>query len=389
MAAAPITPQFQDKAPQIMRYLMEHVRPPLSDEDAAAILGSFGVETGGFSLREEAGGGGGYGWAQWTGSRRDDMEEWCEAHDYNPYADSEAEYDRSCCAFFIHEIVETWEKRVLTDGGTINGVFYPALNRCLTLDEKTESFWRLFERPGTPHADWRREMAREALRVYRGGEGEAVMPYQRVAISSGHSTKCQGAVGPSPWGLNEVKEATRVANRVNELLNGAGVVSKVFNDTISDDQSENLGRIVDWHNSQVRDLDVSVHFNAHSVTEGERGVEVLWYTQEDLARKISAAIAKAASLPDRGPKYRDDLTFLKSTDEPAVLIEVCFVDAHGDVNKYNASVEAICAAIASTIAGKQVDAPTTPPPDALPRVDIQVSGDVLIFVNGVQCGTKG
>jgi len=381
--SAPITPEFQAKAPQIMRYLMQHVTPRLSDEDAAAILGSFGVETGGFTLREEAGGGGGYGWAQWTGSRRDDMEEWCAANGYNPYAKPEAEYDLACCAFFLHEIMETWEKRVLTDGGTISGVFYPPLNRCVTLDEKTESFWRLFERPGTPHADWRREMAREALRVYRGGEGEEIMPYQSIAISSGHGKYVRGASGI----LDEVNEARKVTDRLAEELRARGVKVTVFHDDTSRDQQTNLETIVAFHNAQpAHSLDISTHFNAFEQTSQPKGTEVWFYSQGALAAEVSAAIA-SVGLKDRGGKQSDGLYFLQHTKAPAILLEICFVDSQADADIYKKQWELICERMADVLGG--VEAGTTPPPSALPRVDIEVSGEVLIFVNGVQVGTKG
>jgi hypothetical protein len=183
MGSAPITPKFQAKAPEIMRYIMNELA--LSDEDAAAVLGSFGVETGGFTLREESNGKG-YGWAQWSGTRRDDMERWCGENGFYPYHDDEEIYDDACMAFFLHESTETWEKRVFTEGGTISGVFYPAVPMCTTLDAKTESFWRLYERPGTPHADWRIEMAQEALRVFR--EAEPAEPAARLdmEISGGN-----------------------------------------------------------------------------------------------------------------------------------------------------------------------------------------------------------
>ena len=78
---------------------------------------------------------------------------------------------------------------------------------------------------------------------------EINMPIHRIAISSGHSTKCQGAIGPSPWGLNEVEEATRVVDRVAHILNSIGVSTVKFHDTVSTSSSNNLDRIIDWHNS--------------------------------------------------------------------------------------------------------------------------------------------
>ena len=219
---------------------------------------------------------------------------------------------------------------------------------------------------------------------------EPAMAVRRIAMSSGHSTKCQGAIGPEPWGLNEVDEAQRVVDRVAHILNSVGVTTLVFKDTVSTSQGENLERIIDWHNGQVRDLDVSVHLNASEVTAGERGVEVLWYSQEELARVISAGIAQAAHLPDRGPKYRDDLTFLRSTDEKAVLIEVVFVDAEGDVTKYETFFDDICLSIAASLSGIKID-PRPPEPerpvDERPIVAVAIECpdgvELIISVNGV------
>ena len=215
----------------------------------------------------------------------------------------------------------------------------------------------------------------DEVEIYFEPELERPMTYDTVCISSGHSTKCQGAVGPSPWGLNEVAEATRVADRVAEYLReDCDVDVSVFHDTISNDQSENLNRICSWHNERTRDLDISVHFNASSVTDDPRGVEVLYVTQEDLARRLSAAIAQAGSLKDRGPKYRNDLAFLNNTEMPAVLLEICFVDSSHDVELYRENFEVICQAIAEVISGRsiaEVPEPIEPPTD-MPVVTITI-----------------
>ena len=80
------------------------------------------------------------------------------------------------------------------------------------------------------------------------------------------------------------------------------------------------------------------------------GVEVLWVSQEKLAAKISKAIADAAGLTNRGAKYRGDLAFLNNTTKPAVLIEVLFCDNQGDTDAYRSEFNAICEAIARSIA---------------------------------------
>jgi N-acetylmuramoyl-L-alanine amidase len=182
----------------------------------------------------------------------------------------------------------------------------------------------------------------------------------KIVISSGHSTKCQGASDI----LNEVTEATKVVDRVAELLAIAGVHVEVFHDTVSDDQSENLNRIVDFHNGETRDLDISVHFNCYDGTAS--GTECLYVTQKDLAAEVSALIAYVAGFKNRGAKHRDDLFFLNNTDEPAILIEVCFVDSALDADLYERNFDEICEAIAEVVSG--VDIPDTVPPVPEPPV---------------------
>jgi hypothetical protein len=179
----------------------------------------------------------------------------------------------------------------------------------------------------------------------------------RIALSAGHSLKVQGAIGPSPWGLNEVNEARRVCTEVcKHLKDFAGP----FFDDVSTSQNENLNRIVNWHNGQNRDLDVACHFNANVSTSSPMGTECLYVTQEALADKVAAAIAQAGKLKDRGPKHRTDLFFLNQTHEPAILIEVCFVDSSADVELYKKNFAAICKAIAQTIAPEDTQQPEMP-----------------------------
>jgi len=128
-------------------------------------------------------------------------------------------------------------------------------------------------------------------------------------------------------------------------LNGHQVVE--FHDDTSTTQSENLNTIVDFHNSQSRNIDVSVHFNAYVPTDGGRGTEVLYLTQDDIAQRVAMAISEAGGLIDRGAHKRSDLYFLNGTEEPSILIEVCFVDAAADVEAYQQNFEEICRAIAN------------------------------------------
>jgi N-acetylmuramoyl-L-alanine amidase len=171
------------------------------------------------------------------------------------------------------------------------------------------------------------------------------MVYKKICISSGHSKHVRGASGY----LDEVDEARNVAERLAAELEHRGVVVYVFHDNNSTTQDQNLKTIVSWHNSHVRDLDISVHFNAYQMTEKPMGCEVLYKTQGDLAADLSDAIA-AVGFIDRGAKKRDDLYVLNNTDAPAVLLEVCFVDSNTDAMLYAEAFEQICSNLANCLA---------------------------------------
>jgi hypothetical protein len=164
----------------------------------------------------------------------------------------------------------------------------------------------------------------------------------KIVISSGHGQLVRGASGY----LDEVDEARKVVEQVaaNLMSRGIGVIT--FHDNTSTSQSENLETIVNFHNAQTRDLDVSVHFNAYETTSKPMGTEVLYVTQHELATTLSEAICRGGKFVNRGPKKRTDLYFLNNTSKPAVLIEVCFVDSSADANLYRSHFAAICQAIA-------------------------------------------
>jgi hypothetical protein len=222
------------------------------------------------------------------------------------------------------------------------------------------------------------------------------MVARAIAISAGHGKYIRGAsASPQPPYLDEVDEARRVVQRVYDMLMDAGVKVVKFWDDTSTSQNQNLNTIVNWHNKQSRDLDVSVHFNAYQITSKPMGTEVLYVTQSSLASDLSGKLASAQGLPNRGGKYRSDLAFLNGTNKPAILIEVCFVDSSADGTAYRAKFEEACNVIASVISGVQVgpgpspgpepEPEPTPPPASDNRVDVvsTIEGDVSVYINGV------
>jgi len=187
----------------------------------------------------------------------------------------------------------------------------------------------------------------------------------KFVISSGHAKYVQGA---SHY-INEVDEARKVVEAVAEVLEDNGHEVITYHDNESTSQSENLDRIVDFHNAQgPRDLDISVHFNAYVPTEGPMGTEVLYLTQETVATSVVNTLAAAGNFVNRGIKKRTDLAFLNGCDEPAILIEVCFVDSESDVANYKENFEEICEALG----GLGSD-------EATPVAHVKVSGKVSWF----------
>lgn len=178
------------------------------------------------------------------------------------------------------------------------------------------------------------------------------MRYNSIVISSGHGLYVRGASGI----IDEVDEARRVVESVADRLRGRGIDVKTYHDDVSQSQNENLNRIVDYHNAQVRDLDISVHFNAYEQVDKPMGTEVLYTSQAGLASQLAKAIA-STGLIDRGAKYRDDLFFLNNTAMPAVLIEVCFVDSDADCDIYADKFGDICEMIAAVLDANAIEEP--------------------------------
>ena len=84
-------------------------------------------------------------------------------------------------------------------------------------------------------------------------------------------------------------------------------------------------------------LAVSHHFDG-STNPAASGTMVLVHPNttkknKDMAKELSAAIAKAFGIPDRGAINRANLNFLNSTNMPAVLIEWAFISSPTDMKK--------------------------------------------------------
>lgn len=163
-------------------------------------------------------------------------------------------------------------------------------------------------------------------------------------VHAGHNSIVPGAAKY----LNEVTENRKVKNKLIQMLREAGHTVYDCTDEGGDAQSKNLSNIVAKCNAHSVDLDISIHLNAG----GGTGTEVLYTSEKGkaYAAKVSAAVAAALGIKDRGAKERDDLYVLNHTKAPAILVECCFVDSTTDRDKWDA--DKCAAAIVEGITGK-------------------------------------
>lgn len=174
----------------------------------------------------------------------------------------------------------------------------------------------------------------------------------KIVVSSGHGLFVPGARGL----IDEVEEARMVTDRVKTILLIIGVEAVAFHENYARNQRDNVNTIINFHNSQMRDLDVSIHFNSTktgNIEERAIGVETLYESNSlqtrELAEKVSADISRESGLRNRGSVPRNDIGVLTRTTAPTILIEVCFVVSRADVNLYHRFFEEICQAIAKAI----------------------------------------
>lgn len=152
-------------------------------------------------------------------------------------------------------------------------------------------------------------------------------------IVAGHSPKAQGAIGH----LNEVTEDRKVKNALVSILKAEG---HTVYDCTSDNGDSNkcLAEQVTKCNAH-KGIDVHIHFNAGSSDPNSRttGTEVWVYSNKsqalDEAQRVVNNIA-SCGFTNRGVKYSTGLYVLRKSVNPAMLIEVCFVDDRDDSNLY-------------------------------------------------------
>ncbi|RUU60843.1 hypothetical protein EOC99_20995, partial [Mesorhizobium sp. M7A.T.Ca.TU.009.01.1.1] len=152
---------FRSKAPWIMALLMRDFK--IAVDDAAAIVGNLGHESGGFASLQEAkpavpSSRGGFGWPQWTGPRRRKYEAYCARNALNPAGD-QANY-----GFVFSELK-----------GSYRGAI-PKLLAAKGLAAKVKVFELAYEQAGVKHYASRNQWAAIALDAWNDAGAAPTLP---------------------------------------------------------------------------------------------------------------------------------------------------------------------------------------------------------------------
>lgn len=178
----------------------------------------------------------------------------------------------------------------------------------------------------------------------------------KIAIRGGHNFQAIGAVGI----IDETTEDRKVKDSVIKYLRLLGY--EVLDVTPGNmDSDSDLVYGVSRANNWGAELFISIHLNkAYNSYIGSIGTET-WvysksdnYNDEEYAQRIVNGIA-GLGFVNRGVKERTDLYELKNTKMPAIIVEVCFVEATEDVALYKKlGSDKIGQVIAESISNKKI-----------------------------------
>lgn len=167
-----------------------------------------------------------------------------------------------------------------------------------------------------------------------------------IVIDAGHGGSDGGAVYN---GRLEKDDNLRLALAVGNLLEQRGYnVIYTRTEDVFDSPSEKA-RIA---NRSGADYFISFHRNSSPYPNTYSGVETLVYSDSgvrgELARSVNAELAKVG-FNNLGVKERTNLTVLRRTQMPAILIEAGFLNTDADNRTFDNNFDAIARAIATGV----------------------------------------
>lgn len=161
------------------------------------------------------------------------------------------------------------------------------------------------------------------------------------------------------WGSYKESVIAQLINKTILKLTGVSdtsdfratnVNNNLYNQVVSMD---NVAGYSDWN--------LTHHLNAFN--RSANGVEVWYYLGDEAARKkaveVSAAIAKALGLVNRGAKPTTNLYVISQSKGHTLLIEWCFIDNKKDIESLMANMDKAVKAMLNCFDNKQTGGETT------------------------------
>lgn len=166
-----------------------------------------------------------------------------------------------------------------------------------------------------------------------------------IIVSAGHGDRDPGAVAGN---IVEHLRAYPIAWLLRSSLESKGHTVEFI--SCFQSLAGKIKTVNELHTVKPVDLAIEIHFNSHK-DESAHGTEVLFYSPklESAAKIISSSIAAALGTTNRGAKRRLDLGWLKRTQPPALIVEVCFISNLADAARMNTST--FHSLVADAIAG--------------------------------------
>lgn len=169
--------------------------------------------------------------------------------------------------------------------------------------------------------------------IYKGYSfiiGDFKSSEEIIVIDPGHGGEDPGAIGFS--GKYEKDINLEISQKLNENLRSKGYKTILTRD--SDQYIENLAR-ADLANKKKSRIFISIHGNAMDNDSSVDGIQVLYYpsrestvgdlNNSELAQIMMNSIVNGTGARNRGIIERTDLTVLRHTKMPAILIEYGFL----------------------------------------------------------------
>lgn len=166
----------------------------------------------------------------------------------------------------------------------------------------------------------------------------------KILLIAGHGSGDSGAVGNGYKEADLTREALKYLRSDLEQYKVSITTYPTSHNCYDDIR---YGRAV--YDFSSFDLVVELHFNAFNASA--HGTETLYRTSENLATKVTNAIA-SIGFTNRGAKYRSDLQNMNVAYHkgiPYILIETCFITNKADMERYKENISRVWEKVATAI----------------------------------------